>query len=102
MPGRNTVIRDSPIHGRGLFAFRDLPGGLDIEPVVGKPTRSDSRSKFGLIVPVRRKIIITNKTRFINHSNRPNVYFNTRSMTVVAWRDIRAGEELVACYMFAV
>lgn len=100
---KNTVVRPSPIDGKGLFAFRDFVEGETVESVTGylqadwdKP----STSKYALMVGRKRTLILSGKCRFVNHSTEPNVQFKIgkKNFTLVALRNIKAGEELTSRY----
>lgn len=100
---KNTVVLRSPIDGKGLFAFRDFSEGETIENVTGylqadwdKP----SKSKYALMLGKKRTLVLAGKCRFVNHSTEPNVSFKIgkKNWTLIALRDIKAGEELTSRY----
>lgn len=98
---KTCVVRPSPLHGRGLFACRAFRPGEVIEPVEGEIVLRESRSKYAIPLRGRRSLILTGKTRYINHAEGPaNVAIRVRGMVghVVALVDIRAGDELLAKY----
>lgn len=97
---KQTVVRKSTIHGKGLFAARDFAAGDMVEPIEGEIVLRDSTSKYAIALPGRRTLILAGKTKFVNHSSKPNVSFNIRRKTpcIMALRDIVAGEELTSAY----
>lgn len=95
---KNTVVKNSSIHGRGLFAFRKIFKGEIIEPIEGKIIFGDSKSRFSLKFSKGQSLILTNKTKWINHSNDPNVTFNLKRESVIALKDIDVGEEMFSRY----
>lgn len=87
-------VEKSPIHGRGLFAARDLPKGKVLGRIKGSPTREDGT--YVLWLTNKWGIEITNRFRFINHSDKPNVVLTGED--VVTLRKIRKDEELTHNY----
>ena len=115
-------VSDSAIHGRGVYARRDIPDGtLVIEYVGERITKAESRRRE---LERRKRVqrgeegIVTifdlnerfdldgrgddNVARFINHSCRPNCQAEQRRgrIWIVARRDIPAGAELTFDYGF--
>lgn len=82
------TIRESSIHGLGLFATEELPAGLNI----GITHVKDSRFEDGYIR--------TPLGGFFNHSDDPNVEAEASEdyVYLIVLRDIKAGEELTAKY----
>ncbi|MET0659309.1 MAG: SET domain-containing protein-lysine N-methyltransferase [Steroidobacteraceae bacterium] len=104
-------VRDSPIHGRGVYARTDIKKGRRILEYVGdrishreadrrffeKP--DDDGHTFLFIVDGRTVIdggTGGNPSRFVNHSCDPNceTVIQDRRVFVETIRDIKAGEEL--------
>jgi SET domain-containing protein len=94
---KDTVVRDSTIHGKGLFANRAFHKGERVEVVVGEIVLRESTSKYALRLSGRRSLILTNKTKYVNHSRDPNVRIDPKR-GLIALRDIEAGEELLSRY----
>ena len=110
-------VRRSPLHGNGVFALRDIPAGTNILPYTGariSPEEADARHPTNPDDPFHTfffslscgKVIDGgqkgNDARWINHSCAPNCetqesHDGTR-VTIVALRDINAGEELFYDY----
>mgnify|MGYP001165373817 CR=1 FL=1 len=82
------TIKQSKVHGLGLFATEDLPVGLHI----GITHVKDDRFEDGYIR--------TPLGGFFNHSEQPNVKAMPKDdyIILVVLKDIKAGEELVANY----
>jgi len=114
------VVRNSPIHGRGVFALRGLPKGTPIVEYKGRRTSwkeatalpdSDPDNPahtflFGLedgrVIDARRG---GNAARWINHSCDPNCEAfedEASRIFIEARRSIRRGEELTYDYRLAV
>jgi hypothetical protein len=103
-------VGKSRIHGKGLFTAQDIKRGTRIIQYIGEKiakAESEQRLAQGNVYifsfndhwdidgRVRR-----NKARYINHSCEPNCEVHTTSRTIwlVALRDITAGEELTFNY----
>ena len=91
-------VKKSPIHGRGLFAKRNIPADTRIGTIEGVPTKREgsyviwSESKSGTWEGLR----ITNDLRYVNHDKRPNAAFYDDELWSL--RAIRAGEEITHDY----
>jgi SET domain-containing protein len=101
---KNTVVKPSPIDGKGLFALRNFAEGEIVEPIEGRIVFGTSQNKYALPIPSRHRgkqsIILTNKVRYVNGSGSPNVRFDLKKRGLVALRAIAAGEELTSKYGF--
>lgn len=115
-------IRSSPIHGRGLFAIRDIPEGMRIIEYVGeKITKAESNRRgwaqfekaqqtgeagvYLFTLNKRHDIdgdVPYNAARLINHSCDPNCESQIirGHIWILALREIRKGEELFFNYGF--
>ncbi len=91
-------VAKSPIHGRGLFAARDIPKNTLIESIEGVPTKRDgsyviwSDDDRGNESGIR----ITNACRFVNHAKKPNAGFFGLELWSV--RAIKKGDEITHNY----
>jgi SET domain-containing protein len=101
--------------GRGVVAVRACPAGTEVErsPVIVVPqsdllVRAGGRTVFDEYLlywsdePGREIAMGGGLLMFYNHSDRPNVEFHTgpepETMSVIALRDLAAGEELTYDY----
>jgi len=103
---RRLGMRQSPIHGTGLFALEDVYSGERLMWVTGGIvyTREDWRSdKVRLAADQYNEeqlddnlFIATPKALhyYVNHSCDPNM------LNQIAWHDIRAGEEITTDYAY--
>ena len=99
-------VGTSPIHGLGLFAVTALTQGTRILPYVGEKLAKEEGArrlaqKNAYIFALNDRYDIDGQTRAntarsINHSCRPNcaAITTTRTIWIVALRDITNGEEL--------
>lgn len=88
-------VAKSRIHGRGLFATKKIKKGTEIGRVQGNRTRKDG--PHVLWVSGSEGVLVKNDMKYINHSQKPNaIYYD--DLTVVALRDIPAGEEITHYY----
>ena len=100
---KNVVVRDSPIHGRGVFAARRIEPGeviidgsrdvLTDEAVEALPPED----RIFLSVVDGRNILMQEPARFVNHSCDPNARGTDRHD--IATRVIEAGEEITVDYV---
>ncbi|HLA04223.1 MAG TPA: SET domain-containing protein-lysine N-methyltransferase [Patescibacteria group bacterium] len=100
-----TVHRAGSTHGTGIFAKRDIFQDEEIirtvGPEVGENIADALYSSYGIDVLVqvgiKKWVLPTNETRFINHSCEPNMGFRTAGV-FVAMKDIKVREELTYDY----
>jgi hypothetical protein len=92
-------VRQSPLHGRGLFARAFIPADTVVGHLATEPAGDhELDGPYVLWVDGEQPVKVTCDLRFINHSETPNAaYFD--DLTVVALRDIRPGEEIVHDYL---
>ncbi|MBL9151292.1 MAG: SET domain-containing protein-lysine N-methyltransferase [Verrucomicrobiales bacterium] len=115
-------IRSSPIHGRGLFATRDIPEGTRIIEYLGERITKAESNRRGWAQLDRAKetgeagvyLFVLNKrhdidgnvpwnaARLINHSCEPNCESQIirGKIWIIALRDIKKEEELFFNYGF--
>jgi len=114
-PRRRIAVRNSPIHGRGVFALRPIAKGTRIIEYKGKLiTDKQADRRFGrlqensshtMLFSVDDGFVIDatrrgNSARWINHSCAPNCEIEEEKhrIFIEARRDIRPGEELAYDY----
>ena len=91
-------VRESPVHGRGVFARRRLRPGQWIGRFEGTPTDEDGTYVLwvcddrGGEVGIRGR----NALRFLNHGKPPNAEFE--DVDLYAIRNVQPGAELVIDY----
>lgn len=112
---RRIVVRNSPIHGRGVFALRHIPKGTRIIEYKGqlitdkeadrRYSRAHEHSPHTMLFSVDGGRVIDatrrgNSARWINHSCAPNCEIEEANQRVFieARRDIRPREELTYDY----
>ena len=112
---RRIVVRNSSIHGRGVFALRRIPKGTRIIEYKGKLitdkeadrrySRVHEHSPHTMLFSLEGGWVIDatrrgNSARWINHSCQPNCEIADKGHKIFidARRDIRAGEELTYDY----
>ncbi len=110
-------IGKSGVHGRGLFATRDLPKGTRIMEYLGERIpkkegnrRTDAQWAKGRVYTfeLSRRVdldgsVRTNRARLANFSCDPNAESlneDSRRIWIQALRDIREGEEITYDYCF--
>jgi len=94
-------VRESHIHGRGLFAKRAIPAGTVLGAYEGPRVTADADDgPHVLWVWVDDETMVgingQNELRYVNHSTQPNVEFVGPELT--ALREIEPGEELTHHY----
>jgi hypothetical protein len=109
------AVRESAIHGRGVFALRGIRKGTRIVEYTGErishaeadrryEDRPDDDSHTFLFIVDRRTVIDAgvggNEARYINHACAPNCesVIESKRIFIEALRDIEAGEELLYDY----
>lgn len=90
-----TYVAASDIHGNGLFAGRRIAAGNLIGRLRGWPTAEDGPHVLWL--DEQHGVQVTCKLKYINHSDRPNACYYD-DLSVIALRDIEAGEEITHDY----
>jgi uncharacterized protein len=104
----DTTVGSSRIAGRGLFATADLPGGTPVVRVGGRlVSTAELHSLFETADAYVDSVVLDedvhlvlpagNLAHFANHSCEPNLGWSDE-FTLVALRDIAAGEELTNDY----
>jgi hypothetical protein len=99
----DVIVRDSPIHGRGVFAARRFEAGeviiegcrkiLSDEAIEALP--AEERNFLSLLDG--EHILMEPPSRFVNHSCNPNA--RGSGWTDVATRVIETGEEITVDYV---
>ena len=112
---RRIAVRNSPIHGRGVFALKLIPKGTRIIEYKGmlitdkeadrRYSRIQAHSPHTMLFSVDDGLVIDatrkgNSARWINHSCAPNCEIEEEHHRVFieSRRDISAGEELTYDY----
>jgi SET domain-containing protein len=112
---RQYSVRNSPIHGRGVFALRTIRKGTRIVEYKGELITDDEadrryghlheHSPHTMLFSLENNLVIDatrrgNSGRWINHSCAPNCQVEEEGTKIFidARRDIRAGEELTYDY----
>ncbi len=98
-------IKESPIHGRGVFALVRIPKGTVVEEIKGKPQHC---SKIPAALLLRRGMEVSKDVYivpaegsvgwFLNHSDRANCTYDISTREIRAKQDILRGEELTIDY----
>ncbi len=92
---RKLVVKDSAIHGKGLFTT--VP--IEKDRVLGycKVVPTKKASDYTLWIGKKKTVDVTCRFRYINHHRKPNVSYYD-DLSVVALRNIAPGEELTHHY----
>ncbi len=88
-------VGKSPIHGKGLFAAREIADGDVLGYCKTRPARE--AGLHTLTLADGRLFDVSCPLKYINHSKQANVSYYD-DFSVVALRDIRSGEELLHDY----
>ena len=104
------VVKDSKIHGKGIFTTVDIPEGKRIMVIEGEVISGDEcerreEEENNVYIFWNGDTYIdtamTDKIKYINHEcdcNCDVLDRNKNSLWLVAYRDIKAGEELTIDY----
>lgn len=90
-------VKQSELHGRGLFARRKIARGTEIGRCTVKPAKKDGPHVLWLDDDTGEAVKVTCDLRYINHGRKPNVAYYD-DLTVVALKNIKPGEELLHHY----
>ena len=103
------IVKDSGIHGKGLFSTVDIAEGSKIFVIEGEAISEEEcikREADGNVYMFWNEsnyidTSMTNKIKYINHNcdcNCDVLENDEESLMLVAYRDIKAGEELTIDY----
>ncbi len=93
---QTTEIKESELHGKGLFSKQAIKEGTIIGTLEGKPTKRDGLHVLWMN-DGKDKFKVENQLKYINHGKQANVAYYD-DFTVVALCDIAAGQELLHDY----
>lgn len=88
-------VRESTIHGKGLFAVNDINEGDIIGTIAYNPVEEDG--PYVLWIDDTVGIQVDCELKYINHNKKPNACY-CEDLHVVALRDIKPGEEITHDY----
>lgn len=89
-------VKESDIHGKGLFAKKNIKAGEILGEVKGKPTKKDGPYVLWMD-DARKGFEVSCIFKYINHHNKANACYYD-DLTVVALKNIRKGEEITHNY----
>ncbi len=92
---RYLEVKNSPLHGKGLFAKKALPADVVLGTCKTKKTKEPGL--YTLTFDDGSQLDVTCKLKYINHSKQANVIYYD-DLSVMTLRDIEAGEELLHDY----
>ena len=90
-------VRESPLHGRGLFAVQPIAKGTELGLCQAEPTEDDGLHVLWIDDAGCERVQVQCDLKYINHGKQPNVVYYD-DLTVVALKKIKAGEELLHDY----
>lgn len=99
MPNMHKVeVRNSPIHGKGVYAKKKIKGGAKIGTYHGDPAKEDDTYVLWVTDEdgIEYGVDGTTDLKFLNHSGQPNAEFDGDEL--YALRDIKSGEEITFHY----
>jgi uncharacterized protein len=95
---KKVAVRNSAIHGKGLFALQKFNADDVIGRVIGREVPEGEDGPHVLCMnDGTLHFLIENDLKYINHHKQANVAY-LDDFTVIALRDIQKGEELVHDY----
>jgi len=89
------AVKESAIHGKGLFATTKIYEGDIIGSIAYKPVTDDG--PYVLWLDQHTGVQVDCELKYINHSTSPNACY-CEDLDVVALRDINEGEEITHDY----
>lgn len=90
-------VKDSKIHGKGLFAKKKIRAGEVLGDIQGKPTTKNGPYVLWVDDEMKKGVRVECDLRYINHAAKPNAAYYD-DLTVVALRDIGKDEEITHDY----
>jgi uncharacterized protein len=87
-------VKESGIHGKGLFAIDKIEEGEIIGSIKYNPTDEDGPHVLWVD---KQGILVECELKYINHSKQPNACY-CEDLDVVAVKDIIKGEEITHDY----
>jgi len=107
---KSVFVKNSTVHGKGIFTSVDIPKDRTIMPIIGEvisgeecERREDKENNVYIFWNGDTYIdtAMTKKIKFINHNCNFNcdvIERDENSLLLIAYRDIKAGEELTIDY----
>jgi len=96
MGNKLVYVKESGIHGKGLFAKKTIKAGVTIGELKGKPASDDGPYVLWLDDD-KNGFEVKNLFKYINHHSKPNACYYD-DLTVVSLRKIKKGEEITHHY----
>ena len=90
-------VRESPLHGRGLFARQSIPKGTELGLCKTQPAKGQGPYVLWIDDDGEERYRVLCNLRFINHVKQPNVAYYY-DLTVVTLKAVKAGAELLHDY----
>ena len=87
-------VKESGIHGKGLFAIDNIEEGEIIGSIKFNPTEEDGPHVLWV---ENQGILVECNLKYINHSKDPNACY-CEDLDVVALKNIKKGEEITHDY----
>ncbi|MCX6785509.1 MAG: SET domain-containing protein-lysine N-methyltransferase [Candidatus Komeilibacteria bacterium] len=92
--------RKSPIQGYGIFTDSPIKKGEAFYKIPSDKILSQNHHQAARI-GAQQWVWDEQVLNFVNHSCEPNVFINVANLTLVALKNIRAGEEITCNYDFS-
>ena len=89
------TVKNSTIHGKGLFAVRPIKKGETIGRIKYQPVEEDG--PYVLWLDESTGIRVDSDLKYINHNPKPNACY-CDDLEVVALKNISVGEEITHDY----
>lgn len=92
------AVRESEVHGQGVFARTRIRSGKPIGRFEGVPTQHDGTYVLWVIDEDEVEVGIEgrNALRFLNHANSPNAEFDGQDLYALC--DVEVGSEILIHY----
>ncbi len=94
VPTDLVYVKDSKVHGKGMFAAKKIKKNTVLGPLLGRPTKKDGT--YVLWITDKQGFRVTNDFRFINHGYEPNCELTDTE--VITLKTIKKDEELLHHY----
>ena len=90
-------VKDSPLHGKGVFAAQDIKKGTLMGAFTGRVLQNTQYEAHVLVLEDGSSLLVRNRLKYLNHDTNPNAEID-ENLEVRAVSHIPAGQEVTIDY----